>query len=129
MFRRFVRPYCKNLKTQCMFLIILQSSKSRVTSSWYCQICDVCGNMFFTCWRSASYWNSVELVTENLKWDAPSLWVWIGLNCIFILWDTSDVDFKRKKTENDFKLHQTGHWKFKMGFSSTLSMNRAELRF
>ncbi len=34
------------------------------------QIWDVCGNTFFTCWRSASYWNSIELVAENSKWDA-----------------------------------------------------------
>ncbi len=27
----------------------------------------------------------------------PSLWVWIGLNCIFGLWNTSAVDFKGEK--------------------------------
>ncbi len=48
MFRRFVRPYCKNLKTLCMFLIVLQSSKSGVASSWYRQIWNVCGDTFFT---------------------------------------------------------------------------------
>ncbi len=29
----------------------------------------------------------------------PPFWVRIGLNCIFSLWDTSEVDFKGKKTE------------------------------
>ncbi len=52
MFKRFVRLYCKNLKTLCMFLIMLRSSKSGVASSWCCQFWDVCGNTFFTGWRS-----------------------------------------------------------------------------
>ncbi len=54
----------------------------------------MCGNTFFTHWRLASYWNSIELVIENLK----SFWVWIGLNCIFSFWDTSEVNFNGKKT-------------------------------
>ncbi len=29
----------------------------------------------------------------------PPLWVWIGLNCFFSLWDITEVDFKGKKTE------------------------------
>ncbi len=32
----------------------------------------------------------------------PPLWVWIGLNYIFSLWGTSEVNFKRKKTEKWF---------------------------
>ncbi len=37
----------------------------------------------------------------------PPLWVWIVLNCIFNLWDTSEVDFKGKKTEKmTFKVSQ-----------------------
>ncbi len=43
--------------------------------------------------------NSIKLITENSKWESPPLWVWIGLNGIFSLWDISEVDFKRKKTE------------------------------
>ncbi len=85
-----------------MFLIMLQSSKSGFVSSWCRQIWDVCDNMFFMCWSSASYWNSIELVSENSKWDAPfppPLSVWIGLNCIFSLLDISGVDFKGEKTE------------------------------
>ncbi len=59
MFRRFVQPHCKNLKILCMFLIMLQSSKSGVASSWCCQIWDLCGNTFFTFWRSTSWpWKS-----------------------------------------------------------------------
>ncbi len=50
MFRRFILPHCKSLKTLCMFLIILQYSKSGVASSCCCQIWDGCGNTFFTCW-------------------------------------------------------------------------------
>ncbi len=30
MFRKFVQPHCKNLKTQCIFPIMLQSSKSKL---------------------------------------------------------------------------------------------------
>ncbi len=44
---RFVQPYCKNLKTMCVFLMILQSSKSGVDSCWCRQIWDVGGNIFF----------------------------------------------------------------------------------
>ncbi len=59
MFRRFVRPRCKNLKTLCMFLIMLLSSKIILASSWCRQIWDVCGNKFFTCWRSTGLpWKS-----------------------------------------------------------------------
>ncbi len=71
MFKRFVRPLCKYLKTLCTFLIILLSSKSGIASSWCRQIWDVCGSTFFTCWRSASYWNSIKLAAENSKWDVP----------------------------------------------------------
>ncbi len=45
MFKKFIRPHCKNLKTLYMFLIMLQFTKSGVTSGWCCQI-DVCGNTF-----------------------------------------------------------------------------------
>ncbi len=31
------------------------------------------------------------------------LWVWIGLNCIFRLWDTSAMDFKKKKWKNNYQ--------------------------
>ncbi len=34
----------------------------------------------------------------------PPLWGWNRLNCIFSLWDTSEVDFKGKKSENDLGL-------------------------
>ncbi len=80
-------------------LIMFQSSKSGVASIWCRQIWDVCGSTFFTCWRSASNWNSIKPFTENSKWNAPPLWVWIGLNYIFSLWNTLEVEFKRKKTE------------------------------
>ncbi len=33
MFRRFVRPHCKNLKILCTFFIMVQSSKSGVASN------------------------------------------------------------------------------------------------
>ncbi len=46
MFRRFVQPHCKNLKTLCMFLIMLQSSKSGDANSGCRQIWDMCGNTF-----------------------------------------------------------------------------------
>ncbi len=59
MFRRFVRSHCKNLKTPCTFLIMLQSSKSAVACNWCRQIWDVRGNTFFTCWKSAGWsWKS-----------------------------------------------------------------------
>ncbi len=51
--------------TLCMFLIVLRSSKSEVASSWCCQIWDVCGNKFFTCWRSTSYWNWNTICENN----------------------------------------------------------------
>ncbi len=42
-----------------MFLIMLHSNKSGVASSCCCKIWDVCGNTFFTCWRSADWpWKS-----------------------------------------------------------------------
>ncbi len=44
-------------------------------------------------------WNSNELVSENLKWDAPSPWSRIGLNYIFSFWNISKMDFKGKRTE------------------------------
>ncbi len=56
--------------------------------------------MFFTCWIPVSYigilsnW-SLKIQNEML----PPLWVWIGLDCIFSLWDTSEVDSKGKKIE------------------------------
>ncbi len=75
MFKRFVQPHCKNLKTLWMFLIMLQSNKNGVASSRCRQIWHVCCNTFFTCWRSASFWNSIELVTENSKWNVPALWI------------------------------------------------------
>ncbi len=31
----------------------------------------MCGNTFFASWRPVSYWNSIKLITENSKWDAP----------------------------------------------------------
>ncbi len=54
MFRRFLRPQCKNLKTLRMFLIVLRSSKSGVASSWHRPMLDGCGITFFTCWRLRS---------------------------------------------------------------------------
>ncbi len=104
-----------------MFLIILQSSKSGVASSWCRKIWDVRGNTFFTCWRSASYWNSIELVTENSKWDAPIPFEyelgWIA----FLASGTPQKWISRgKRLKNDLKFHQTGHWKFKMGCSLPL---------
>ncbi len=45
-------------------------------------------------------WNSINLVIEISKCSANSpFWVWIGLNCIFGLWDTSAVDFQKKTPE------------------------------
>ncbi len=99
MFRRFIRPHFKNSNILCMFLIMPQSNKSGVASSWWVppKIWDVCGNTFFTCWRSVSYWNSIEMSLKIQNEMPPPLSVWIGLNCIFSLWDTSEVDSKGKK--------------------------------
>ncbi len=125
MFRRFVRPHCKNLKTLCMFLIILQSSKSGVASNWCCQIWDV-----FTCWRSASYWNSIELVTENSKLDSSLPFEYELDWTAFLASGTPQKWISRgKRLKNDLQVHQTGHWKFKMGFPSPSSVNWAELHF
>ncbi len=45
-------------------------------------------------------WNSIQSGHWNFKMFCTSLlWEWIGLNCIFGLWDTSVMDFKEKKPE------------------------------
>ncbi len=54
MFRRLVQPLCKHLKTLYRFYITLQSSKSEADGNWCHQMWNVCSNMFFTCWWSAS---------------------------------------------------------------------------
>ncbi len=43
-----------------------------ILSNWSLKIQNDMPPTFFTCWRSASYWNYIELVTENSKWYAPS---------------------------------------------------------
>ncbi len=129
MFRRFVRPHCKNLNTLCTFLIMLWSSKSGVTLSWCRQIWDVWGNTFFTCWRSASNWNSMELVAENSKWDAPSPLSVNWLNYTFSFWETSEVDFNGKKTEKWLGIPSNWSLKIQNEMPSPLSMNWADLYF
>ncbi len=104
MFRRFVRPHYKNLKTVCIFLIMLHTSKSGVTRSCCRQIWDVCGNTFFTCWRSAICWNSVELVTENSKWDALLLLEYeLGWTAFLTSGIPQKWISKEKRLKNDFQ--------------------------
>ncbi len=117
MFRRFVWPHCKNFKLLCMFPIMLQSSKSGVASSWCRQIWEVCGNTFFICWRSASYWNFIKLITENSKWDALLPFEYELDWTTFLASGTSHKWISMEKTlKNELEIHQTGHWKFKMGY-------------
>ncbi len=97
----------------CLFLIMLQSSNSGVSNSWFRQIWDVFGNTFFTCWRSASYFEFHQTDYWIFKIGYPhSHWVWFGLNCNFSLWDTSKVDFNGKKTE--IWLRISSNWSMKI---------------
>ncbi len=59
----------------------------------------------------------------------PLLWVWIGLKCIFNLWDTLEKDFKGKKTEKSLGIPLNWSGKIQNGVPSPLSMNWVERHF
>ncbi len=95
MFRRFVRPHCKNLKTLCMFLIMLQCSKIGVASSWCHQIRHVCGNLQpYKGYRLRILIGKAKVtVYENLHWLVLS---------IFSIFTSAKIDALRIFTDFHF---------------------------
>ncbi len=74
---------------------------------------ELCWNAFFAFGTHQKWISRGKRLKNDLEFHQTSHWklktrwppplrVWIGLNCIFSLWDTSEVDFKREKTEKWF---------------------------
>ncbi len=119
MFTRFVRPDCKNLKSLCMFLIMLQSSmKLPVAGAARFEMCGVLRFLHAKAQTTIRILLNWSLKIQNEL--PPPLWVRIGLNCNFILWDTSEVDFKGKMTEKWFGIPSNWSLKIQNGIPPSL---------
>ncbi len=130
MVRRFVRPHCKNLTVRFSSCFSLVKVELLVAGAAKFEMCVVISFLH------AEGQPAIEIISNSLKIQnkmPPPFWIWIGLNCIFSICNTSEVDFREEKTEKWLGIPSDWSLKIQNGMQTlpppSLSMNWVELYF